>query len=631
MRNLLKWLIHSLRNDGLQSVVFRILYSLSCRSGLMVIRFLPSPQLLRSDIHKEFRNTSSPLFFDFTDVPIPPIHNEFLSLKIKKLRQGEFLYFNKTWYSTTDWHTHPVTGIVFEKHLHWSKIKDISEKGDIKFIWEKSRFMFVYDYIRYQHYSGESTAEEVFRLIENWIQENPVNTGPNWLCSQEISIRVLNWIFVLYYYRHAAQLTDLRLQLILQSIYDQMTHVWKNRHFALHLVKNNHVLSESLALYLTGLLFPYLPDSRKWLKTGRITFDNEICRQIFDDGTYLQYSMNYHRMVVQMLSWYLQLSNLNVQEVNETVKNKAIKSVHFLRHCMDEETGELPNYGHNDGTLLFPLTDCDYSDFRPSILALSAIVNVPSDLKNGVWDEETAWLTGQLTERKPESKVAYSEGFTIFPDSGYYLMRDSRSLTFIKCGRYQHRPAQADNLHIDLWVDGENIMLDAGSYSYNTDPELRQYYMGTASHNTIMLNGIDQMGKGLRFLWYKWIENASGSCFLNGDKYVFDGRFEGFRHIRKGIIHIRKVAKSLNKIEWEITDYISGGPVNTTYQLIWHPMSGFFDKFSLEVFTKEGKLLIPEFFEAGVSRYYGHQDIGIAIRFSSDDPNFRSIIRERKN
>lgn len=71
-------------------------------------------------------------------------------------------------------------------------------------------------------------------------------------------------------------------------------------------------------------------------------------------------------------------------------------------------------------------------------------------------------------------------------------MKDADTLTFIRCGAYKDRPFQADNLHIDIWVNGENIMRDAGSYLYNTDEKWVRYF-ATTSHNTVMLGDYDQM------------------------------------------------------------------------------------------------------------------------------------------
>ena len=52
---------------------------------------------------------------------------------------------------------------------------------------------------------GDETTEDVGGIalvpeIDSWIKNNPINQGPNYLCSQEISIRLMNWIFAIYFY-----------------------------------------------------------------------------------------------------------------------------------------------------------------------------------------------------------------------------------------------------------------------------------------------------------------------------------------------------------------------------------------------------------------------------------------------
>ena len=79
-------------------------------------------------------------------------------------------------------------------------------------------------------------------------------------------------------------------------------------------------------------------------------------------------------------------------------------------------------------------------------------------------------------------------GFHQFNLGGYYILREKDTLTFIRCGNHKDRPSQADNLHLDIWYKGENILLDGGSYKYNTSDEDIKYFMGTASHNTVMLD-----------------------------------------------------------------------------------------------------------------------------------------------
>jgi hypothetical protein len=71
--------------------------------------------------------------------------------------------------------------------------------------------------------------------------------------------------------------------------------------------------------------------------------------------------------------------------------------------------------------------------------------------------------------------------------------------------RFSFRPSQADALHLDLWVGADNLLRDAGTYSYNTDPQWINYFGGTACHNTVQFDGRDQMPRLSRFLFGDWL------------------------------------------------------------------------------------------------------------------------------
>ncbi|HVB58980.1 MAG TPA: hypothetical protein VNE63_21445, partial [Candidatus Acidoferrales bacterium] len=77
---------------------------------------------------------------------------------------------------------------------HWSKIADFhTEVGDIKIIWEMSRFTWALVFARSWCISGDARYLAALRLwIQNWWRCNPPNTGPNWMCGQETSIRLIN-------------------------------------------------------------------------------------------------------------------------------------------------------------------------------------------------------------------------------------------------------------------------------------------------------------------------------------------------------------------------------------------------------------------------------------------------------
>ncbi len=60
-------------------------------------------------------------------------------------------------------------------------------------------------------------------------------------------------------------------------------------------------------------------------------------------------------------------------------------------------------------------------------------------------------------------------------------------------------------LHVDLWYRGLNVLRDGGSFMYyHEDPRWQHYFHSTAAHNTLEVDGHDQMIKGPRFLWFRW-------------------------------------------------------------------------------------------------------------------------------
>src|SRR5262249_33627743 len=83
--------------------------------------------------------------------------------------------------------------------LHWSKIADFSvAAGDIKAVWDLSRFSWASIFARAWRISGDARYLSAFELwIEDWWQRNPPNTGPNWMCGQETSVRLINALLAL--------------------------------------------------------------------------------------------------------------------------------------------------------------------------------------------------------------------------------------------------------------------------------------------------------------------------------------------------------------------------------------------------------------------------------------------------
>ncbi len=622
-----------LQNMGWRYFSFRVWYEFQIKTGILKRRFPVNPSERKMITLEEWRNIPVNFFFSdgLFESNLKCTDYRELSKRVAAIHQNQFLYFGSKWYTVPDWLTNPQNEFQYDILKHWTEIPDFSQQaGDIKYVWEKSRFTFLYDLIRYDHHFERDQSKIIFSNIENWIDHNPVNCGPNWRCSQEITLRVLNWTFVLQYYKKHSALDDQILSKILNSIYQQMRHVAENIHFSRTSVRNNHALTETLGLYLIGLLYPFFDESSEWKKNGKKWFEEEIAYQIYDDGTFLQFSMNYHRVVVQLLTWAIQLAHLNHESWNEIVYDRAKKSLKFLQTCHDTKTGWLPNYGNNDGALFFPLTESHFRDYRPQLLALATVLGENHKYDTGPWKEESIWLG--LNPNLIKGKTT-QEDFQIsaFPDSGYYILRDHKTLTFLRCGSYQNRPFQSDNLHLDIWVDGENILRDAGSYQYNTDKKLTNYFSGTASHNTVMLGDHDQMRKGKRFIWYDWIKKSEGNLSEENGAVVFYGWFQGFKKLGENIVHKRKVTKLKGALHWIVEDWIENAPEGILMHQIWHPDPDFFEKFTINAFDQNEKEILFSKTEGWYSGTYGEKESAPRIVFSSQERYIKTIIRTKIN
>lgn len=616
--------LQMLKNMGGQYFLFRAFYEIRRKLGLLRLGYPTSYKLRTFFSLEDWRKESSPFFFQSAkDVPHSGIHSDYLASDFHRIIKGECQYFSSAWCdlrSDDDWVTNPDTGYKYDISKHWTEVEDIvREMGDIKYVWERSRFSYLYTVIRYDHSTGEDHSQFVFNQIQDWIDKNPLNCGPNYKCSQEISLRVFNWIFALYYYKSSTVLTENRFQEITNSIYWQMRHVYSNISFSKIAVRNNHAITETLALYVVGLLFPHYPESIKWKSNGKRWFEEEIEYQIEEDGTYLQFSMNYHRVVVQLLTWAITLADNNGECFNEIVYQRAYQSVNFLYQCQEPSNGYLPNYGSNDGALFFKLNDNNYRDYRPQLDALHFLLTgIP--LYDESFEDKNWYFAQWRCNRDLKPALHQSTAYVAFEKGGYYLIRDKDALTFIRCGKYENRPAQADNLHIDVWYKGENILMDGGTYKYNTDPSYIKYFAGTESHNCIMLGRNDQMLKGARFIWYYWSQAEFISFEETDESYLFIGRISCFRHINKNIKHIRKIEKKKNKPVWAVEDVIENKPKEEEMRQLWHTAKH-------EIVDFKSGNINPTVRKGFFSQYYGQKEENVQVEFSISSNSIKTIIR----
>jgi hypothetical protein len=572
-------------NDyGLGWLASRLAYEMQVRSGLQALRFpqrqwsenelsrwiCPGVPSNPQDFARRWRQDPRPFFFQPSNREsfigrLSNILNEAdvqsLTESANQIAQGVFCYFSSHRGELgfpPDWHRNPFTGQHTSKTAHWSRIPMYSpETGDLKFIWEPARFASAFTLARAYWATGDESYPEIFwQLVESWERQNPPNHGAHWKCGQETSLRIMAWCFALYAFAEADATTSSRLARLVGMIAAQADRVSNDHEYA-RLQRNNHAISEGVGLWTVGLLFPVLRRAPQWRREGREILTDEAMRQIAEDGSYIQNSTNYHRLMLHDYIWAARLGELCGEPLPDSIVKRVERAVEFLYQMQDEESGQASCYGPNDGALILPLNQCDYNDLRPVLTSGYYLVHRKRLYEHGSWDEDLLWLFGEESldaATKPIQRRSFEAR-----DGGYYTIRGERSFAMTRCVSYSYRPAQADMLHLDLWWHGINIACDPGSYLYFGDPPWNNGLAGTAVHNTITVDGEDQMSRGPRFMWFDWTD-AEALNFArspNGTLERFEGQHNGYLRLGYPLVHRRAVLRAGDDI-WLVVDDLMG-------------------------------------------------------------------------
>ncbi len=454
------------------------------------------------------------------------------------------------------WFHNPVTGQSVSPHQPWTQMRFASPAyGDLKFILEPSRFLFVYPLVRAYALSGDERFPQAFwNAIEDWARHNPPMAGPLWICGQECSLRILAWSFALHAFIHSPSTTSERVALLVSMI---AAHAWRTAQTLGYArsQRSNHLITEAVGLWTAGALYPELREAEVWRNLGAHLLQEAVLDQITPEGVSQQHSFNYQRMILHLLLWTLRLAEIHSAPLHQDVRARAQAAFDFMRPWVDPVSGLAPNYGSDDGSLILPLALGSYRDFRPLLQLGAAVLNRPA-LNAGPWDEAALWFGVKPGVAKKTAPVSLASATT-----GYFRLGDENSWALIRAGRYTRRPFQADQLHVDLWWQGINLARDAGTYLYNGPPPWNNGLAGTAVHNTVMVDHRDQMRRAGRFLWVDWAQASGRSPSVSGRACAdrFESQHDGYK--RLGVKH-RRAVQWLADAGWVVVDDIDGHGVH---------------------------------------------------------------------
>ncbi len=590
---------------GMHRTTSRVVWEFKVRSGMLKLNGAPNPNRTSAGSCADLRFQDPDAMREAMIGRLAPERISVLLDVAAAAARGRIVCFGRwgaDFGDPLDWHLHTLSGKRWPQE-HWSDVLRHSPTiGDVKLTWEIGRFPHAFHMARAATFQPESApvlAASLFRQIEDFRNHSPFDEGVHWQSSQEIAIRLWTWLFAL----SAFSALGYSGPDIGRDLYQGAVHVARHIEYARHSVYNNHLLSEALCLYLAGSILTNITEAARWRKLGSALLTEQAGLQIYPDGSYIQNSHNYHRFAMQiyLLAWMFEKRQGNPPPEWRAAMER---SLDFLYAHQNPEDGRLPNYGANDGALPLILSTCDYSDFRPTLQALSIAARNERIYAPGPWDEEASWLLGPdslQAPRKSAKRLSMS-----FAHSGFHVLRgvDSSNFGAFRCGNILDRFSQIDMLHLDLWWRGHNVFVDPGSYLYGGPEKWHNHFVRTESHNTVQVDNRDQMLHFRKFKCVYWTRAKLLRFEDNADWALCVGEHYGYQRPPGLCVHRRSVL-FLKDDFWVVVDRIEG---SGTHDVRLHWLGGDFPyrpglegKTLLQLETPDGPFHVAVFNDLGRS------------------------------
>ncbi|MEW6643447.1 MAG: alginate lyase family protein [Pseudomonadota bacterium] len=402
-----------------------------------------------------------------------------------------------------DWHRDPASGLRWPDQAYCFDIayRHDRARGDVKLVWELNRLQFVPVMAALAVIDGdEQLAQTALDLIESWIDANPPFKGINWVSGIELALRtvsILLTIGLLGEERVGARLAHKIGACLAAHAY------WLARYPSRHSSANNHLIAEAGALFILGTLWPEAGLDAVAAE-ARETLIAEAFLQIHDDGVGAEQSPTYTAFTCE---WYLLALGVAAQ-AGQPFPADVVARIASAGEClrwMTDGGGHQPRIGDDDEGRVMSSGAGHETFYVASVVNAMAAVTGRDGLAMTFGGPQ---LRNAVIGWRPVS-APEPEGLRAFARGGYTVSRrtlagraalvalDHGPLGYLSIAAHGH----ADALSLLLHLDGQPVLVDAGTYLYHAGGAVRDRLRGTAAHNTLCLDGADQSQIAGAFNW----------------------------------------------------------------------------------------------------------------------------------
>jgi hypothetical protein len=437
--------------------------------------------------------------------------------------------------------------------------RDSIKVGDIKYVWEPSRFHHLVELAKAFYLTGKvEYAEEVVVQVDSWIEQCPYPMGVHWSSSLESAIRMINWCFAVQFILAADKTFFIQREKFwrkwLSVIHQHLTFIRHN--FSAYSSANNHLIGEASGLFFGSLCFDFV-ESKQWTQLSKNILEREALKQNHPDGVNKEQAISYQAFVFDFLTLSALLGEKNGYKFSREYWQRLEKMADFVGAVIEED-GTVPQFGdEDDGRVVILSHEKKSTDFQ-SLLSTGAALfdRVDFMLKSSNFDEKSFWILGPMgVERYNDASRVASEKIS-FNEGGYHIIKQKDSRFIFDCGPLGYLSiaahGHADALSFVMNYKGKKIFVDRGTYTYHTDKAWRDYFRGTAAHNTLRIDGQDQSLIGGNFMWLK----KANSRLVSINHSSVHGLHSGYRRLKDPVVHERAIRYDETERQYEIHDKI---------------------------------------------------------------------------
>lgn len=416
------------------------------------------------------------------------------------------------------------------------------DNSDIKVPWELSRCQHLPLLAAAYRITGERRwLEEIGAQLRSWIEQNPVEFGPNWACTMDVAIRAANWVATLALVRDAVA-DESWFEPVLASLLLHGRFI--RRHLEWAPVRGNHYLSDVVGLLAVAALFSRGREGRNWARFAGAELVRELGHQVRPDGCDHEASIPYHRLVTELFVCGIQAASVLAPEAMAGADRERLASMLAFTADYTRPDGLAPQVGDADDGRYLSLGDYGRADPR-SHRHLFAQAGRP---------------------------YAPATGHAAYPDGGYWIMRGGDLFVVIRCGDVgvgglgSH--AHNDALSFELAFGEQPLVVDPGSYLYTADPSERDRFRSTAFHSTLAIDGEEQNPISPDSLFAMSDCRRAQALAWEPDRIrpVFVGSHRGYESLTQPALHTRRIALDVPDRSLLIADTVTSPE---PHDLVW--------------------------------------------------------------